>query len=61
VVLLDEPHTSLDDAALELLETAMFESALRGASILWCSPAAKSLPLPANLRYLMSDGKVRAA
>ena len=58
VVLLDEPHTSLDDPALELLEAAMFESTLRGGSVLWCSPAFKSLPLPANLCYLMTDGKV---
>jgi ABC-2 type transport system ATP-binding protein len=61
VVLLDEPHTSLDDPALELLEAAMFESTLRGGSVLWCSPAFKSLPLPANLRYLMADGKVDPA
>jgi len=61
VVLLDEPHTSLDDPALELLESAMFECTLRGGSVLWASPASKSLPLPANIRYVMSEGKVTLA
>lgn len=61
VVLLDEPHTSLDDPALELLEAAMFDCTLRGGSVLWCSPVSKSLPLPANLRYVMSEGKVSEA
>lgn len=58
VVLLDEPHTSLDNDAVELLEAAVFECALRQGSVLWCSPASDSLPLPANLRYLIVDGKV---
>jgi ABC-2 type transport system ATP-binding protein len=58
VVLLDEPHTSLDDQALELLEAAMFDCALRGGSVLWCSPTSEMLPLPANLRYVIADGKV---
>lgn len=58
VVLLDEPHTSLDDQGLLLVESAMVECTLRGGSILWCSPAARALPLPANLRYLMSDGRL---
>lgn len=61
LVLLDEPHTSLDDPALELLEGAMFECTLRGGSVLWCSPASKSLPLPANMRHLMTDGQVHPA
>jgi len=61
VVLLDEPHTSLDDPALELVEAAMFECTLRGGSVLWCSPASKSLPLPANLHFQISDGTVSEA
>jgi ABC-type multidrug transport system ATPase subunit len=56
LVLLDEPNTSLDDPALELLEAALFECTLRGGSVLWASPASKSLPLPANLRYHMAEG-----
>jgi ABC-2 type transport system ATP-binding protein len=61
VVLLDEPHTSLDDPALDLVEAAMFECTLRGGSVLWCSPASKSLPLPANLHFEISDGRVSEA
>lgn len=59
LVLLDEPHTSLDDDALQLLEAAMVECAVRDGSVLWCSPESESLPLPANLRYLIEGGKVR--
>jgi ABC-type multidrug transport system ATPase subunit len=58
VVLMDEPHTSLDDAALELLEAAIAELCARGGAALWCSPAAQSLPLRADVRYVLEDGLV---
>ena len=58
VVLLDEPDTSLDDGALALLEAAMLERARTGGAVLWCSPASQALPLPADSRYLMADGRV---
>jgi ABC-2 type transport system ATP-binding protein len=61
VVLLDEPHTSLDDDGLALIEAAMVECTLRGGSVLWCSPASKSLPLPANVHFVLDEGKVREA
>jgi len=58
LALLDEPHTSLDDEALGLLESAMIECCVRGGSVLWCSPASRDLPLPANVRHTMVDGRV---
>jgi ABC-type multidrug transport system ATPase subunit len=61
VLLLDEPNTSLDDDGLGLVEAALLECTRRGASVLWCSPAAKFLPLPADCRYLLSDGTVTLA
>jgi ABC-2 type transport system ATP-binding protein len=61
VVLLDEPHTSLDDAALGLLEAAVGELTERGGAALWCSPAAARLPLRADVRLLLRSGAVEAA
>jgi ABC-2 type transport system ATP-binding protein len=58
VVMLDEPHTSLDDAALGLLAAALDELTGRGGSALWCSPAARQLPLRAEVRLLLEDGRV---
>jgi ABC-2 type transport system ATP-binding protein len=58
VVLLDEPHTSLDDAGLELRENALAEIAARDGAVLWCSPAAEHLPLHADVRYLLDAGQV---
>jgi ABC-2 type transport system ATP-binding protein len=61
VVLLDEPQTSLDDPGLELLEASLSEVTARGAAVLWCSPAAHNLPLRADLRYELEDGRVVSA
>lgn len=58
VVLLDEPHTSLDDFGLSLVEDAMAAVTARGGAVLWCSPAATALPLPADERYHLEDGRV---
>ena len=58
LVLLDEPHTSLDQPALELLDVALDELAARGGAALWCSPAHASAPLRADVRYRMSSGRV---
>jgi ABC-2 type transport system ATP-binding protein len=60
VVLLDEPHTSLDDAALALVRHALDELTDRGGAALWCSPAAELLPLRADARLLLRDGVVTA-
>jgi heme ABC exporter ATP-binding subunit CcmA len=56
VIMLDEPHTSLDSDALELLELALSRHSERGGAVLWCSPAAEHLPLRADVRYALADG-----
>jgi ABC-2 type transport system ATP-binding protein len=61
VVLLDEPHTSLDEFGLALLEDALAGVTARGGAVLWCSPASAHLPLPADERYLLTDGRVERA
>src|SRR5262249_28823687 len=58
VVLLDEPHTSLGDAGVELVDAAIGALASAGGAVLWCSPAAEQLPLRADARYLLQQGKV---
>src|SRR5579884_1787181 len=58
VVLLDEPHTSLDDAGLALIEDAVAHVTGRNGTVLWCSPASAQLPLPADEHYILADGRV---
>jgi ABC-2 type transport system ATP-binding protein len=58
LVLLDEPHTSLDDRALELVEATMAEWTARRGAVLWCSPASQQLPLRADVRHQLEAGKV---
>jgi ABC-2 type transport system ATP-binding protein len=61
VVLMDEPHTSLDDSALELVDEAITHLCARGGAVLWCSPAGQTLPLRADVRYMLEDGRVVGA
>jgi ABC-type Mn2+/Zn2+ transport system ATPase subunit len=58
LVLLDEPHTSLDDAGLALIERAIDGVRHRGGAVLWCSPATAELPLEADAHYVLCDGAV---
>lgn len=56
VVLLDEPHTSLDHAALDRLATAIGSLTSRGGAALWCSPDREGISLPASEEYLVTEG-----
>src|SRR5579859_6616246 len=58
VVLLDEPHTSLDDLELGLLEDAIAQVTGRGGAVLWCSPTRAGLPIPADESYRLEAGRV---
>lgn len=58
VVLLDEPHTSLDDSSLTLLDTALLELTDRGGAALWCSPSAAYTPIRVDDRQLLEGGRV---
>jgi ABC-2 type transport system ATP-binding protein len=60
VVLLDEPHTSLDDAGLELLTQALEDLRARGGAALWCAPRADRVGITPDVAFVLEDGKVRA-
>ena len=57
VVLLDEPHTSLDEVGLGLLEDAAARVTSAGGAVLWCSPVPTPA-LTADETYLLRDGRV---
>lgn len=57
LVLLDEPHNSLDEHALGLLDAALGALAERGGAALWCSPAPTAA-LRTNAAYRLQDGRV---
>jgi ABC-2 type transport system ATP-binding protein len=61
LVLLDEPHTSLDDAGLELLTQALSDLKARGGAALWCAPRADRVGISAEHDYVLEDGLVRAS
>lgn len=56
VVLLDEPHTSLDEGALGRLCAALERLTARGGAAVWCSPSREGTGLPASEEYLVKDG-----
>jgi len=58
LVLLDEPHTSLDEDGIELIQHAIDEVRARRGAVLWCSPSMHELPLAADAHYLLHDGVV---
>lgn len=61
LVLLDEPHTSLDDAGLAQLSAAIEELLARGGAALWCAPSIRGIELPARRRLVLgADGKLVA-
>ena len=58
VVLLDEPHTSLDDNAMALLNGALAELAERGGAAIWCAPAPHQAGLEFDRGLRVEDGRV---
>ncbi|MDX6667946.1 MAG: type transport system ATP-binding protein [Solirubrobacteraceae bacterium] len=58
LVLLDEPHTSLDEDGMEGLANAMAGVAARGGAVLWAAPSAEHAPLPANRVARIDNGQV---
>jgi sodium transport system ATP-binding protein len=61
VVLLDEPHNSLDEPGLDKLRTAMEHIVERGGAVAWASPFTEGTHLPVDRRYQVSGGQVEAA
>lgn len=58
VVLLDEPHTSLDDSALALLGEALDDHHYRGGTSLWCAPRRAQADPDADAAFEVRDGVV---
>ena len=58
LVLLDEPATSLDSAALELLRTAVDDVAKRGGSCLAVAPEGAETGLEAGRALALRDGRL---
>ncbi len=56
VLLLDEPHTSLDDHGIDLLRSALDAHVARGGAALWCSPALAQAALPHDHTWVLRDG-----
>jgi ABC-type multidrug transport system ATPase subunit len=59
LVLLDEPHTSLDDPALELLRRALDAHHDRGGTSLWCAPASTQASIESEYSWIVDEGLVR--
>jgi heme ABC exporter ATP-binding subunit CcmA len=58
VVLLDEPHTSLDEDAIRLLDVALEQLVQRDGSALWCSPGREGIPIPAHQAVMLEDRRL---
>jgi ABC-type multidrug transport system ATPase subunit len=58
VVLLDEPLTSLDGEATELLQQALDDLLARDGAVLWCSPSGEHLEMSFDARWVIDDGRL---
>jgi ABC-2 type transport system ATP-binding protein len=61
LLLLDEPHTSLDGPGLDRLAAELERRTADGATVVWCSPPIDRDRLPAATGYLLCDGMLTAA
>jgi ABC-type multidrug transport system ATPase subunit len=61
VVLLDEPLTSLDAEAGELLQQAIAVLLERDGAVLWCSPSGEHLDLTFDAHWMLERGRLVAA
>ena len=61
VLLLDEPHSSLDDDALGLLAALLDEHAGAGGSVVWLAPDATRAGLRADAVHVLRNGRVEPA
>lgn len=59
VLLLDEPHNSLDAEGLEMLGGAVSELLERRGSVIWCSPPGEDQPVEFNRKLLLEEGELR--
>jgi ABC-type multidrug transport system ATPase subunit len=60
VVLLDEPHNSLDGEGGQALRRAIDETAARGGVVLWCSPTGDAIDVEFEERFILEEGRLHA-
>jgi ABC-2 type transport system ATP-binding protein len=58
VVLLDEPHASLDDAGLAALSLVLDQVVDRGGAVMWCAPKRGGVELRADDNIVLRDGRL---
>ena len=58
VILLDEPHTSLDEDAIALLQEALDDHHENGGASLWCAPASTQAAIESDVSWRVEDGIV---
>jgi ABC-type multidrug transport system ATPase subunit len=61
VVLLDEPHTSLDGEGGVALREAIDATARRGGAVVWCSPTGDHIDFEFEDAYVLENGVLRPA
>jgi ABC-2 type transport system ATP-binding protein len=59
VILLDEPRTSLDDAGVSLIRSALGEALGRGCVAIWCSPSDERWDGAFQAAYLLEGGRLQ--
>jgi ABC-type multidrug transport system ATPase subunit len=61
LLLLDEPCSSLDEEAVELMSEALGEQLECGGAVLWCSPSGEGpARLPLDRALVLEDGRLEA-
>jgi heme ABC exporter ATP-binding subunit CcmA len=60
LVLLDEPHASLDREGLGLLHGAVSRFVANGGTAIWCAPTTAEVELPVDVAFVLADGQVTA-
>ena len=61
VILLDEPRTSLDDAGVSLIRSALDAALHRGCAAIWCSPGDERWDGAFQAAYILEGGQLRRA
>jgi ABC-type multidrug transport system ATPase subunit len=61
LILLDEPHTSLDDDGVAAVEALVRNAVGEGATVVWCAPSLPNLGLAFDEAHLVDRGKVLPA
>jgi ABC-2 type transport system ATP-binding protein len=61
VLLLDEPHTSLDGEGGAALREAIDATARRGGAVVWCSPTGEQMDFEFEGRFVLENGTLMPA